>query len=54
MLRDAQLLEMEFGRRLKFSHTITKQLCEIAVIGYCYENTKDEEVDSELSLRTDN
>ena len=53
MLRDAQQLEMRFSRRLKISHTTTKQLYEIAVISYCYENTKDEEADSELRLRTD-
>ena len=46
MLRDAQQLEMEFGRRSKVSHTTTKQLCEIADISHCYSNYKDEEVDA--------
>ena len=45
MLQDAQLLEMGFGQRLNVSHTTMKRLCEIAVIGYCYKNTKDEEAD---------
>ena len=43
LLRDAQLLEMRFGRRSKISHTTTKRLCEIADVSHCYLDYKDKE-----------
>ena len=45
MLRDAQQLEMEFGRRLKFSHTTTKRLCETVDVSHHCSDYKDEEAD---------